>query len=149
MIEDTEEFEGESFAPWDSQAMKDERAIMKTTLPNTRNAITHSFTIDDIQGYVTVGLNEQGQPMEIFVKVSKEGSTLGGMVSALARLASIALQYGVPLDYLCQKMKGHRFEPMGLTLNKDIPQTNSIVDYIFTWVEQRFILTKTKNENDL
>ena len=112
-------------------------------LPTTRPGITHRFVIDGVKGYITVGLFED-RPMEIFITLFKEGSTIAGFADSLARLTSIALQYGVPMEVLCAKMQGHRFEPSGLTNNRNIPEVESIIDYVFRWLQ----LTFPKNESD-
>lgn len=113
--------------------------MARSRLPDTRPAVTHKFRIGEQKGYLSVGLAANGQPLELFIKISKQGSTIGGFASALARLTSISLQHGVPLAVICQKMRGLRFEPMGCTPNRDIPQADSIVDYIFSWLELKFI----------
>lgn len=105
---------------------------------DTKPAITHSFTVDGQQGYVTVGLDDNKQPCEMFITIQKEGSTVGGFADALARLVSTALQGGIPMATICRRMKGLRFTPNGLTTNEHIPTTESIVDYIFSWIEYTF-----------
>ncbi len=90
-------------------------------LPDERNSITHKFRVGDQEGYITVGLYDDGRPGEIFVKINKEGSTVSGLTDAVAKLASIALQYGVPLDELAPKMRNTRFEPYGPTGNPQVP----------------------------
>ncbi len=107
-------------------------------LPDERNAITHKFRVGEQEGYVTVGLFEDGTPGEVFVNVSKQGSTVGGLMDTVAMLTSFSLQYGVPLSDLANKMKNSRFEPSGPTGNKDIPIATSIVDYVFRWLELKF-----------
>lgn len=111
---------------------------MKQTIPATRPGITHSFRIDGTRGYINVGLVD-GKPVELFLTLSKEGSTVGGFADCFARLVSISLQHGVPLDYLCDKMRHHRFAPMGLTENTEIPEADSIIDYVFAWMQLTFI----------
>ncbi|HEY8491222.1 MAG TPA: LAGLIDADG family homing endonuclease [Dehalococcoidia bacterium] len=108
-------------------------------LPDVRRSITHKFTVGDHEGYLTVGLYDDGTPGEIFVKIAKEGSTVSGLMDAVALLTSIALQYGVPLQDLAAKLKNTRFEPSGWTGNPEIPQATSLLDYIFRWLEQQFI----------
>ncbi len=107
-------------------------------LPDERNSITHKFRVGDQEGYITVGLYDDGRPGEIFVKINKEGSTVSGLTDAVAKLASIALQYGVPLDELAPKMRNTRFEPYGPTGNPQVPWATSVVDYIFHWLQVRF-----------
>ncbi|NQU77023.1 MAG: vitamin B12-dependent ribonucleotide reductase, partial [Planctomycetes bacterium] len=108
-------------------------------LPNTRNSITHKFDIGGHEGYITVGLFDDGAPGEVFITMAKEGSTVGGMVDAFATSISLCLQYGVPLEALVKKFSHQRFEPNGMTTNRDIPFAKSIVDYIFRWLGLRFL----------
>lgn len=107
-------------------------------LPDERRSVTHKFRVGDQEGYVTVGLYDDGRPGEIFVKINKEGSTVSGLMDAVAKLTSITLQYGVPLEELASKMKNTRFEPYGRTSNDQIPWATSLVDYIFRWLELKF-----------
>lgn len=107
-------------------------------LPDERHSVTHKFCVGEQEGYLTVGLYEDGRPGEIFVHISKVGSTLSGLVDGVALLTSVALQYGVPLKDMARKFKGARFEPCGRTNNKKIPQATSLLDYIFRWLEMRF-----------
>ncbi len=108
-------------------------------LPDERQAITHKFSIDRHEGYLTVGLYEDGSPGEIFMVMAKEGSTLSGMVDAFATAISIALQYGVPLETLVQKFIHTRFEPSGFTQNRQIRIAKSITDYVFRWLASKFL----------
>jgi ribonucleoside-diphosphate reductase alpha chain len=108
-------------------------------LPDERMSITHKFQVGEQEGYVTVGLYEDGRPGEVFLRVSKQGSTVNGLMESLGQLTSIALQYGVPLDGLATKMKNTRFEPSGMTGNREIPTATSLVDYVFRWLERRFV----------
>lgn len=112
--------------------------ISRKRLPDTRKAIIHKFNIGETRAYLIVGLYEDGCPGEIFVNVDKLGSTISGLVDSFAILMSFALQYGLPLKELVAKFKHVRFEPAGLTGNKDIPMASSIIDYIFTWLEREF-----------
>ena len=107
-------------------------------LPDERKSVTHKFRVGDQEGYITVGLYDDGRPGEIFVKINKEGSTVSGLTDAVAKLASIALQYGVPLEELAPKMRNTRFEPYGLTGNPQVPWATSVIDYIFHWLQLRF-----------
>ncbi len=107
-------------------------------LPDERPAVTHKFRVGEQEGYITVGLYDDGSPGEVFVKISKEGSTVSGLTDAIAILTSIALQYGVPLDKLAEKLERTHFEPAGPTANEDIPFATSIVDYIFNWLRLHF-----------
>jgi ribonucleoside-diphosphate reductase alpha chain len=108
-------------------------------LPDERNAITHKFDIAGHEGYVTVGLFEDGQPGEIFLVMAKEGSTISGFADAFAQAISYALQYGVPLQDLVDKFSHVRFEPSGMTKNPDVRFAKSIVDYIFRWMATKFL----------
>ncbi len=107
-------------------------------LPDERRSITHKFRVGDQEGYVTVGLYDDGRPGEIFVKIAKEGSTVSGLMDAVALLTSVTLQYGVPVEDLSRKLKNARFEPYGRTTNPQIPWATSLVDYIFRWLEMKF-----------
>jgi ribonucleoside-diphosphate reductase alpha chain len=108
-------------------------------LPDTREAVTHKFSVGGHEGYLTVGLYEDHMPGEIFIVMAKEGAVISGLIDTVATLTSIALQYGVPLEMLTTKFKNTRFEPSGVTTNPDIPMASSIVDYVFKWLEKRFI----------
>jgi len=108
-------------------------------LPDTRDAVTHKFNVGGHEGYFTVGLYLDGLPGELFVHMSKEGSTVGGMMDAFAIAISLCLQNHVELASLVKKFSHQRFEPSGFTKNKDIPIAKSIVDYIFRWMGMRFI----------
>ncbi|MBI4353942.1 MAG: vitamin B12-dependent ribonucleotide reductase, partial [Candidatus Omnitrophica bacterium] len=108
-------------------------------LADERQAITHKFSIGGHEGYLTVGLFEDGTPGEIFITMSKEGSTLSGMMDSFATMVSLSLQYGVPLRVLVTKFSHVRFEPSGVTNNKDIRFAKSVVDYIFRWMALKFL----------
>jgi ribonucleoside-diphosphate reductase alpha chain len=108
-------------------------------LPAERVARTHKFSIAGHEGYITVGLYEDSVPGEVFITMSKEGSTLSGMMDAFATSISIALQYGVPLRVLVDKFSHMRFEPSGFTQNSEIPIAKSICDYIFRWLGMKFL----------
>jgi ribonucleoside-diphosphate reductase alpha chain len=108
-------------------------------LPVERRAITHKFNIAGHEGYITVGMYDDGTPGEIFINMSKEGSTVSGLMDAFARAISYALQYGVPLEVLADKFAHTRFEPSGFTGNENIPYAKSITDYIFRWLALKFL----------
>jgi ribonucleoside-diphosphate reductase alpha chain len=108
-------------------------------LPDERHAITHKFQIAGHEGYITVGMYEDGKPGEIFLVMAKEGSTISGLMDAFATSISIALQYGVPLEALVEKFSHVRFEPSGFTKNPEIPYAKSITDYIFRWLASKFL----------
>ncbi len=108
-------------------------------LPDTRQSITHKFSVAGHEGYLTVGLYEDGQPGELFITMAKEGSTVGGLMNVIGTCTSMALQYGVPLITLVDKFRHARFEPSGMTSSRDIPFAKSIIDYIFCWLGCQFI----------
>jgi ribonucleoside-diphosphate reductase alpha chain len=115
------------------------RTPVRQKLPDERRAITHKFDIAGHEGYITVGLFENGQPGEIFLVMAKEGSTISGFADAFAQAISYALQYGVPLQALVDKFSHVRFEPSGMTRNPEIRFAKSIVDYIFRWLATKFL----------
>jgi len=115
-------------------------------LPDERKAITHKFDIAGHEGYVTVGLYEDGMPGELFVTMAKEGSTISGLMDAFATQTSYALQFGVPLKFMVDKFSHMRFEPSGFTKNKEIPIAKSIVDYIFRWMASHFLPVEEQDE---
>ncbi|MFZ9010607.1 MAG: vitamin B12-dependent ribonucleotide reductase [Anaerohalosphaeraceae bacterium] len=108
-------------------------------LAETRQSITHKFSVAGHEGYLTVGLYEDGQPGELFITMAKEGSTVGGLMDVVGTCVSMALQYGVPLITLVDKFRHARFEPSGMTSNKNIPFAKSLIDYIFCWMGCQFI----------
>jgi ribonucleoside-diphosphate reductase alpha chain len=108
-------------------------------LPDERRAITHKFSIAGHEGYITVGMYEDGQPGEIFITMAKEGTVVSGLMDSFATAISLALQYGVPLKVLVDKFSHTRFEPSGFTNNRDIPMAKSIMDYIFRWLALKFL----------
>jgi len=108
-------------------------------MQDTRMSLTHRFEIAGHEGYITVGLYEDGQPGELFITMAKEGSTIGGLMDTIGTLTSIALQYCVPLESLVKKFAYQRFEPSGFTKNPDIRNATSITDYVFRWLGCQFI----------
>ncbi|RMF55001.1 MAG: vitamin B12-dependent ribonucleotide reductase [Calditrichaeota bacterium] len=108
-------------------------------LPDERRAITHKFSVGGHEGYITVGMYEDGSPGEIFIVMAKEGSVVSGLMDSFATAISLALQYGVPLKVLCNKFTHTRFEPAGFTNNPKIPMAKSIMDYIFRWLAMKFL----------
>ena len=112
---------------------------LRRRLPETRQAVTHKFDIAGHEGYLTIGLFEDGHPGEMFITMAKEGSTIGGLMDSVAALTSISLQYGVPLEALVRKFTHQRFEPSGFTKNPQIRRASSIIDYVFRWMGIRFI----------
>src|SRR5229473_2888195 len=116
-----------------------EYRAVRRRLPDERKSITHKFDIQGHEGYLTVGMFEDGQPGELFVTMAKEGSTISGLMDAFATQTSYALQFGVPLKFMVDKFSHMRFEPSGFTKNKEIPIAKSIVDYIFRWMASHFM----------
>ena len=108
-------------------------------LQEERASITHKFKIGDHEGYITVGLYPNGEPGELFITMAKEGSTVSGLMDSFALTTSIALQHGVPLRLLCEKFAHTRFEPSGWSGNPDLGYAKSITDYIFRWLQLRFL----------
>ena len=108
-------------------------------LPDERRAVTHKFSVGGHEGYLTVGLYEDGLPGEIFITMAKEGSTVSGLMDSFATAISLALQYGVPLKVLCDKFSHSRFEPSGFTPNPEIRYAKSVMDYIFRWLALKFL----------
>ncbi|WP_432800009.1 hypothetical protein [Poriferisphaera sp. WC338] len=119
--------------------MKVQREAYRDKLPMVRDSVTHKFQIMGHEGYLTIGLFEDGRPGEIFIKMAKEGSTLSGLVQGYCRAFSIALQYGLPIHEAVLRFKGMRFEPLGTTSNPDIPEALSIIDYVARYLELHFI----------
>jgi ribonucleoside-diphosphate reductase alpha chain len=108
-------------------------------LPDERKSITHKFSVSGHEGYIIVGMYEDGTPGEIFIKMAKEGSTLSGFMDGLALSISIGLQYGVPLKALVDKLTNTRFEPSGFTENPRIRYASSVLDYIARWLGGKFL----------
>jgi ribonucleoside-diphosphate reductase alpha chain len=108
-------------------------------LPGERASITHKFAMAGHEGYITVGLYKDGTPGELFIRMAKEGSTVSGLMDSFATAISLALQHGVPMKLMCEKFSHTRFEPSGFTGNPEIPIAKSIMDYIFRWLELRFV----------
>ena len=112
---------------------------VRRRLPDERRSLTHHFSVGGQEGYVTVGLYEDGVPGEMFIRMSKEGSTVSGLMDSFATAVSLALQYGVPLKVLCDKFSHTRFEPSGWSGNPKIGYAKSLMDYLFRWIELRFL----------
>jgi ribonucleoside-diphosphate reductase alpha chain len=121
-----------------ADAQSPPRAV-RHRLPAERASVTHKFGLAGHEGYITVGLYPNGQPGEIFIRMAKEGSTVSGLMDSFATAVSLALQHGVPLRVLCEKFAHTRFEPSGWTGNPDIGYAKSIMDYIFRWIQIRFL----------
>src|SRR5271155_727666 len=116
------------------------RAV-REKMPVERTSITHKFSVGGHEGYITVGMYEDKRPGEIFIKMSKEGSTLSGVMDGLALTVSLGLQYGVPLKVFVDKLVNTRFEPSGITPNPNIRFVSSVLDYLARWLGGRFIST--------
>ncbi len=123
----------------DKAAEKALAAPRRERLPDTRQSVTHKFSVSGHEGYITVGLFEDGRPGELFITMAKEGSTIGGLMDSFGTAVSMSLQYGVPLEVYVKKFSHTRFEPMGYTNNPDIRIAKSIVDYIFRWLGLTFL----------
>jgi ribonucleoside-diphosphate reductase alpha chain len=123
----------------DKTAAKVTAAPRRERLPDTRRSVTHKFNVGGHEGYITVGLYDDGRPGELFITMAKEGSTIGGLMDAFGTAVSMSLQYGVPLEVYVKKFSHTRFEPWGYTKNPDIPVAKSLVDYLFRWMGTEFI----------
>jgi len=128
---------------------------LRRRLPDTRTAVTHKFDIAGHEGYLTVGLFDDGIPGELFITMAKEGSTIGGLMDSIGTLTSLAWQYGVPLEALVRKFAHQRFEPSGFTKNPEIRNASSIMDYVYRWMALQFVpgyresLQVVRNQPDL
>ena len=123
----------------DKTAGKVTAAPRRERLPDTRRSVTHKFNVGGHEGYITVGLYDDGRPGELFITMAKEGSTIGGLMDAFGTAVSMSMQYGVPLEVYVKKFSHTRFEPWGYTKNPDIPVAKSLVDYLFRWMGAEFI----------
>jgi ribonucleoside-diphosphate reductase alpha chain len=112
---------------------------VRRRLPDERHSLTHHFSVGGQEGYVTVGLYQDGLPGELFIRMAKEGSIVFGLMDSFATAVSLALQYGVPLRVLCDKFSHTRFEPSGWSGNPKIGYAKSLTDYLFRWLELRFL----------
>ena len=128
-----------------SERSEPTRAVRRH-LPDERRALTHHFSIAGQEGYLTVGVYEDGLAGEIFITMAKQGSTISGLMDAFATVVSLALQHGVPLRVLCEKLSHMRFEPSGWSGNPKIGYAKSLMDYIARWLELRFL---TGDQGDL
>ena len=120
-------------------------AYRRHRLPDDRNAVTHKFSIGEHEGYLTVGQYDDGHPGEVFVHISKQGSTVSGLMDTVGALTSVALQSGVPLETLVRKFSHSRFEPSGWTRNPQIGHADSILDYVFRWMGLRYLSAERKD----
>ena len=112
--------------------------LHRSRLPITRKSVTHKFSVCGTEGYLIVGLYEDGKPGELFIKIAKEGSTLSGLFDTIGILTSLGLQYGVPMQAMIDKLKHTKFEPSGFSKNPKIGDASSLIDYIFRWLEIEF-----------
>ncbi len=126
-------------APREDENLDAPPRAVRHRLQEERHSLTHKFKIGDHEGYITVGLYPDGSPGELFITMAKEGSTVSGLMDSFALATSIALQHGVPLKLLCEKFAHTRFEPSGWSGNPDIGFAKSIMDYIFRWLQLRFL----------
>ncbi len=115
---------------------------LRRSLPSTRESVTHKFSIARHEGYLTIGLYPDGSPGEIFIKMAKEGSTISGMCQAFCRAFSLALQHGLTVEDAVVRFKNMRFEPLGPTSNPEIPEAQSIVDYVARYLEMTYGSTR-------
>jgi ribonucleoside-diphosphate reductase alpha chain len=142
--EGTVEALGRILKPWTPAQLKTAEAVAdrlrpaRERLPETRDSVTHKFEVGQHEGYITAGMYPDGRLGELFVEVSKEGSTVGGLMDCLATMISIGLQYGVPLEALTSKLRHQKFEPSGFTRNDQIRTATSLVDYLAAWLDQEF-----------
>lgn len=130
---------GDRRAPRSMSKMQTMVVPNRHTLPDTRSSITHKFAIAGHEGYLTIGLFENGQPGEVFIKMSKEGSTLSGLIQGFCRAFSLALQHGLSPADAVERFRGMRFEPMGPTSNPEIPEASSILDYVARYIDLHFV----------
>ncbi|NOX38865.1 MAG: vitamin B12-dependent ribonucleotide reductase [Calditrichaeota bacterium] len=128
------------------EAVKEYGRPYRRRLPDERKAITHKFSVGGHEGYITVGMYEDGSPGEIFIVMAKEGSVVSGLMDSFATAISLALQYGVPLKVLVDKFSHTRFEPSGYTGNPNIPYAKSVMDYIFRWLALKFLPKEEKEK---
>jgi len=135
-----------AMGPMDDQKMVSTN--QRRVLPTTRRSITHKFAVGGHEGYLTLGLFEDGTPGEIFIKMSKEGSTLSGLIQGFCRAFSLALQYGLSIQDAVDRFRGMRFDPMGPTNNPEIPEVSSILDYVARYLDL-YYRTHCLSEADL
>ena len=129
-------------APGSASDLLGPPAANRHRLQDERSAITHHFAFGGHEGYLTVGFYPNDQPGEIFIRMAKAGSTIAGLMECFGSVVSVSLQHGVPLKVLCDKLSHTRFEPSGWTGNTEIRYAKSIMDYLFRWMELRFLSGK-------
>jgi ribonucleoside-diphosphate reductase alpha chain len=128
------------------QQAKEAQPLVRRKLPDERHSLTHKFSVGGHEGYIHVGLYDDGEPGEIFIRMAKEGSTISGLMDSFATAVSLALQHGVPLRLLVDKFSRMRFEPSGFTGNPEIPRATSVMDYLFRWLGAKFLRPETESE---
>jgi ribonucleoside-diphosphate reductase alpha chain len=128
------------------QASAAAQTLVRRKLPDERHSLTHKFSVGGHEGYIHVGLYDDGEPGEIFIRMAKEGSTISGLMDSFATAVSLALQHGVPLRLLVDKFSRMRFEPSGFTGNPEIPRATSVMDYLFRWLAAKFLRTEAEAE---
>ncbi|MBC8202232.1 MAG: hypothetical protein H8E91_00215 [Planctomycetes bacterium] len=121
-----------------SATIDNRKKSSRRALPPTHQSVTHKFSINGHEGYLTIGLFDDGSPGEIFIKMSKEGSTLSGLIQGFCRAFSLAIQYGLPLTDAVERFRNMRFDPLGITSNPAIPQATSILDYVAQYLDMEF-----------
>jgi ribonucleoside-diphosphate reductase alpha chain len=131
-----------------AQASVPSQALVRRKLPDERHSLTHKFSVGGHEGYIHVGLYDDGEPGEIFIRMAKEGSTISGLMDSFATAVSLALQHGVPLRLLVDKFSRMRFEPSGFTGNPEIPRATSVMDYLFRWLAAKFLRPETEAEGE-
>lgn len=134
--------------PTQTPELGDLALSQRQRLPATRASITHKFNVSGHEGYITVGLFDDGRPGEVFLKMAKQGSTVSGRMDAIGVLTSLALQYGVPVEALAEKFEHSRFEPLGWTSNPVLGEASSLVDYIFRWLRMEFADSSDTSQSD-
>ena len=128
--------------PLSKKICRDHRPRTGIVFRTTGWVLTHHFSIAGHEGYLTVGFYPNGQPGEVFIRMAKEGSTIAGLMECFGTVVSVSLQHGVPLKMLCDKLSHTRFEPSGWTGNEELGYAKSIMDYLFRWMELRFLSGK-------
>ena len=131
-----------------AEVVREEFKPQRHKLPDERQALTHKFSIAGHEGYLTIGMYEDGTPGEIFLRMAKEGSTVSGLMDTIAKMTSLTLQYGVPLEKLVDQFSHTRFEPAGFTNNREIPIAKSITDYVFRFLGNRYLSAASETPDE-
>jgi ribonucleoside-diphosphate reductase alpha chain len=131
-----------------AQATAAAQTLVRRKLPDERRSLTHKFSVGGHEGYIHVGLWDDGEPGEIFIRMAKEGSTISGLMDSFATAVSLALQHGVPLRLLVDKFSRMRFEPSGFTGNPEIPRATSVMDYLFRWLGAKFLRSEDEGTDE-